>query len=287
MILAIAYRPDFELVQMMVDACLNRNEMTTARLLSKHTRTSNLGCIYGQANLIIRKNIQTNAINVLSRSYLTDVLTLYNESKFLGYFRKDLYIHNFVARILVNNERIEQAQEVLLDIQRLGLTPNVDTYKIMIHFAKVQKNSKNVMQVFQEIRRKKFTVDHVTLLYLIRCLCAARDFEGSKMVIDLMQRSNMKLNINHYNALMKAYGSGRDKNVQTELNIIDSNNDPSNKYCMIRTAYQTTLKSRMYCAYFNVIRNSNLFPNADAFHIIIEIFAKAGNFEMAKNSIRQ
>ncbi|CAG8746759.1 435_t:CDS:2, partial [Acaulospora morrowiae] len=33
---------------------------------------------------------------------------------------------------------------------------------------------------------------------------------------------------------------------------------------------------------FNVIRNSNLFPNADTFHIIIETFAKAGNFEMAK-----
>ncbi|CAG8561159.1 16482_t:CDS:2, partial [Acaulospora morrowiae] len=141
----------------MVDACLNPNEMTTARLLLKHTRTSNLGCIYGL------------------------------ESKFLGYFRKDLYIHNLVARILVNNKRIEQAQEVLLEIQQLGLTPNVDTYRIMIHFAEVQKNSKNAMQVFQEMRRKKFTVDHVTLLYLIRCLCAAGDFEGSKMVIDLMQ----------------------------------------------------------------------------------------------------
>ncbi|CAG8460039.1 13806_t:CDS:2 [Acaulospora morrowiae] len=49
------------------------------------------------------------------------------------------------------------------------------------------------------------------------------------MIIDLMQSNNMKLNINHYNALIKAYGSGYDKNVQTELNTIDLNNDPSNK----------------------------------------------------------
>ncbi|CAG8629942.1 12956_t:CDS:2 [Acaulospora morrowiae] len=156
--------------------------------------------------------------------YFTGVLTLYKESKFLGYFRKDLYIHNIVARILVNNERIEQAQEVLLDIQQLGLTPNVDTYRIMIHFAEVQNNSNNAML-------------------------------GSKMVIDLMQKSNMILNISHYNTLMKAYGSRRDEDVQTELNTIDSNNDPFNKDDKDSLSNHPGIKNT---------------------------FAKAGNFEMAK-----
>ncbi|CAG8518850.1 14656_t:CDS:2 [Acaulospora morrowiae] len=302
-LLTVNPSPDFELVQMIVDACLNRNEMITARLLLKRTRTSNLGCIYGQvieycamrkkfkhlwmvyAQSLDRKitlSEKTYRLMLLAyyqEGYLTDVLTLYRESKFLGYFRKDLYIHNLVARILVNNERIEQAQEVLLDIQQLGLTPNVDTYRIMINFAEVQKNSKNAMQVFQEMRRKKFSADRVTLLYLIRCLCAAGDFEGSKMVIDLMQRNNMKPNIHHYNALMKAYGSKRDEDAQTELNIIDSKIDPSNND---KDSLSNHPEIKNVLNIFNVIRNSNLFPNANTFHIIIEAFAKAGNFEMAK-----
>ncbi|CAG8716626.1 1516_t:CDS:1, partial [Acaulospora morrowiae] len=123
-LLTVNPSPDFELVQMMVDACLNRNEMTTARLLLKRTRTSNLGCIYGQVIeycakqkkfkylwmvyaqsldrqiTLSEKTYKLMLLAYYQEGYFTDMLTLYKESKFLGYFRKDLYIHNLVARIL-------------------------------------------------------------------------------------------------------------------------------------------------------------------------------------------
>ncbi|CAG8584660.1 11168_t:CDS:2 [Acaulospora colombiana] len=303
-LISINPSPDLELVQMMMEACLNGNEVMTAKFLLKRTSTPNIGRAYGQVLeycakwkrfkhlwvvysqsldqeiILSEKTYRHMILAYCQEGYSTDALSLYRKSKLLGYFRKDLYLHNLLARILMSNEQIDQAQNVLLDIQQLGLKPDIDTYRVMLLFAEMQKNSKNAIQVFQEMRRQKMAVDHVTLLYLIRCLCAAGDFESSEMVIELMQRNNMSLNINYYNILMRAYGGGYDRRVKSDGDHIGSpcDNDVG------RNSRNSTNRSAIekVLGVFDVIRNSNLIPNDETYHILIEAFAKAGNIEMAK-----
>ncbi|CAG8520986.1 5447_t:CDS:2 [Diversispora eburnea] len=292
-LLNINSSPDFEIVQIIIESCLNNNEVMAANNLLKHTNTSNIAYLYAQVLEYctkykkfkylwityvqsLNKQIQLPEsiykkliITYCQEGYSPDVLILYKEAKSLGYFCENLFIHNLVAQVLVFNEQIEQTHQILLDIQKLKLKPNMDTYRIIIQLASIQNDSKIAEEVFKEIQKKKLGVDHLTFKYLIRCFCTIGEFERTKRTINLMQKNYMKPNINDYNILIKAYGNG------SKLN--QNNQDNTKSFTKFSKDYITEKVLEI----FNIIHNSNIIPNDETYYILIEIFTNIGNYEMA------
>ncbi|RHZ76479.1 hypothetical protein Glove_197g61 [Diversispora epigaea] len=292
-LLNINSSPDFEMVQIIIESCLNNNEIMAANNLLKHTKTSNIAYLYAQILEYcakckkfkylwmtyvqsLNKQIQLPEsiyrkliITYCQEGYSPDVLILYNEAKSLEYFCKDLFIHNLVAQVLVFNEQIKQAQQILLDIQKLKLKSNMDTYRIIIQLASIQNNLKMAEEVFKEIQEKKLGVDQLTFKYLIRCFCTIGEFERTKRTINLMQENYMKPSIDNYNILMKAYGN---------RNILNQNNQDNVKSF---TKFSKNNITEKVLEIFNIIRNSNLIPNDETYYTLIEIFTNIGDYEMA------
>ncbi|CAG8489370.1 21229_t:CDS:2 [Cetraspora pellucida] len=308
-LLDINSAPDPEIVNIIINSCLNRGEIILAKQLLKRTVTTNVESAYMQIfkKCIQEKNFLTlwtmyeqaldKEIPLSKETYYflilhcchegssTDAYILYNDARSKGFLADNLYVHNKLLQILVNNGCHSNAQKILREMtEDLGLSPNLDTYRIIIQMAAKKQDSKEIEKIFHEMKELGYSVDQKMAMQLISCLVASGEIEKSKQTIKLMKMARIHPTITNYNILMKAYSNISIKEVLNIFNRIRkerivANAETYNILIESFMAFKDYINAKKM---YNSMRENYIRPSIETFHILLRHIFETKGIEVAE-----
>ncbi|CAG8635978.1 14368_t:CDS:1 [Funneliformis caledonium] len=222
--------PDDQIVEMMISACLVRNDAKTVRKFLRHTQTPAISHIYFQAmdHCVKKRNFkdlfklyeiswEKNVIfteqeyhNLIYSLYIADCVTdafrLYKDARSKGLLSRDLFIHNKLLRAMLKYERTKEIVFIKQEMEDLGIKSDLETYGILIQLSAIQREPEKSEAIFREIHQSGLSIDCTIFSSLIKCFADLGDLGKAKKALNLMYQSGLKPTINDYNNLIRAAG---------------------------------------------------------------------------------
>ena len=222
--------PDEQIVELMISACLVRNDVKTVQKILLYTQTPTMNHIFFQAmdhcvknknfkglfklyeiswdkNVIFTEQEYHNLIySLCMEDCVTDAFRLYKDARLKGLLSNDLFIFNKLSRAMLKYERMKEVASIKQEMEDLGIKPDIETYRIMIQMAAIERVPEKAEEIFLEIHRAGLPIDYTIFSSLIKCFADSGDLEKAKKALTLMQKSDFKPTINDYNNLIRAAG---------------------------------------------------------------------------------
>ncbi|XP_015888136.2 pentatricopeptide repeat-containing protein At3g22670, mitochondrial [Ziziphus jujuba] len=123
--------------------------------------------------------------------------------------KKDVSALNILVEALVKENSVENAHEVVSDIQK-SIPLNAHTYNILIYGWCKARKLDNAKKTMEEMERNGFCPDVVSYTCLIKSYCGDKDFRKVDKILDEMQEKGCKPNIITYTVIMHALGKAKE-----------------------------------------------------------------------------
>jgi pentatricopeptide repeat protein len=302
--------PDIQIVEIMISACLVRNDIKVAQEFLINTQTPNINHIYFNTmkHCIKNRNFKDlfklyeiswyKNITFTEREYhdliyslcieecATDSFIIYKDARSKGFLKEDLFIFNKLLKIMIKYEKIKEMKYIKKDMENLKIKPNIETYRIMIQLAAIQGVPEKYETIFQEIYRAGLSIDYTTFSCLIKSFADSGNLEKAKKALNLMFQSDFRPTINDYNNLIRAAGKStnydvksigitilRDSNREIEPNIDTYN-------CFLESYLSTHFLSVAKKVYRTIIKDGLEF-NLETFHVFFKHCCKIRGYKEA------
>ncbi|RIA85841.1 hypothetical protein C1645_741281 [Glomus cerebriforme] len=302
--------PDIKIVEIMIFSCLVRNDIKIAQKLLFYTQTSKINHIYYNMmnHCIKNRNFKDlfklyeiswyKDITFTEREYhnliyslcmedcATDAFRIYKDARSKGLLLNDIFIFNKLLRVMIKYERIKEVKYIKKDMENLRMKPNIETYRIMIQLASIQRVPEKAEMIFQEIYQERLPIDYTTYSSLIKCFADSGNLGKAKRALNLMFQSDFKPTINDYNNLIRAAGKStnyeiknigiiilRDNRKQIEPNIDTYN-------CFLESYLSSNFLSVAKKIYKTIIKDGFKF-NLETFHIFFKHCYKMRGYKEA------
>ncbi|CAB4439140.1 unnamed protein product [Rhizophagus irregularis] len=302
--------PDKQIVEMMISACLTRNDNKIAQEFLLHTQTSNINHIFFNTmnHCIKNRNFKDlfklyeiswyKNITFTEREYhdliyslciedcATDSFIIYKDARSKGLLKEDLFIFNKLLRIMVKYEKIKEVKIIKKDMENLKIKPNIETYRIMIQLASVQGVPEKSEMIFQEIYREGLSIDYTTFSSLIKCFADSGNLKKAKRALNIMFQSDFKPTINDYNHLIRAAGKSSNYDVKSiGISILRDTNQEIKPNIDTYNYFLESYLSSNYLSvakrvYKTIIKDGFKF-NLETFHVFFKYWCKIRGYKDA------
>ncbi|CAI2180589.1 17551_t:CDS:1 [Funneliformis geosporum] len=288
--------PDDQIVEMMISACLVRNDAKTVQKFLQHTQTPAISHVYFQAmgHCIKNRNFkdlfklyeiswEKNVIfteqeyhNLIYSLYIADCVTdafrVYKDARSKGLLSSDLFIHNKLLRALLKYERTKDVGFIKQEMEDLGIKSDLETYGILIQLSAMQREPEKAETIFREIHQSGLSLDYTIFSSLIKCFADLGDLEKSKKALNLMYKSGFKPTINDYNNLIRAAGKLTNYEVKKIGILILRGNRNKHKLTPNIDTYNCFLESYLASNFLSVAKKICKTIIKDGFEFNLETF---------------
>ncbi|PXF40684.1 Pentatricopeptide repeat-containing protein [Gracilariopsis chorda] len=187
---------------------------------------------------------------------------------------------------------VDQAFDLMTEMKRSGLEPNLVTYNSLIHTCARAKRSHLAFKVLQFIREDRILPDIVTLCSLAdacgRSGDAIRAFEIIEQLV--MELLSIKPNLPVYNAPIHACFKANDfESMKIAFDALNREGLQTNvvTYSTLISAYAAKSRVKDVIYYLNKMQESGMCPNKLTFTSVCSGYGRSGNVDQAMEMLEK
>nr|XP_048328853.1 pentatricopeptide repeat-containing protein At1g74900, mitochondrial-like [Ziziphus jujuba var. spinosa] len=205
---------------------------------------------------------------------------------FRGRFKADSVSYNIIANGWCLIKRTPKALEVLEEMLKRGLNPNLTTYNIMLKGYFRAGQIKEAWEFFCQMKKRKCEIDVVTYTTLVHGFGVVGEIRKAQKIFDEMVGEGVLPSVATYNALIQVLC--KKDNVENAIIVFE---DMVRKgYMPNSTTYTVLIRGLCHAGqmeraveFINRMKDDECEPNVQIYNVIIRYFCDAGEIEKGLN----
>eukprot|EP00448_Togula_jolla_P017075 CAMPEP_0170585036 /NCGR_PEP_ID=MMETSP0224-20130122/8995_1 /TAXON_ID=285029 /ORGANISM="Togula jolla, Strain CCCM 725" /LENGTH=258 /DNA_ID=CAMNT_0010908485 /DNA_START=184 /DNA_END=960 /DNA_ORIENTATION=- len=129
----------------------------------------------------------------------------------------ELSLYNNAIRQCMRMGRIEEAEALLMNMDQVGLKPDVLSYNLVMNSCAASGDSARAGQLLDSMLSQNISPNEVTYATICKVLAVNGDVARIQHFLRLLQQSNVEMNVYFYGALISACGRCTPRDVNTAV----------------------------------------------------------------------